>query len=837
MSASMLIVGVSEPIRTVITNALSDVHVMTSVPDSAAALHLLEQGRSTDIIIADMAGTGEDGFRLLEALRSRPDFSDISVIILTDADNPEREIRGLRLGAKDYLRLPLRIESLQARIDMHLELVEKHRIKQKAREQQMLFNAIFSQAPIGVSISHSKEPNGNPPGVPFMVNPMYERIMGRPKEELYKLGWAQITHPDDLAADVEHFRKLQAGELSTYSMEKRFLRPDGSYVWVHMVVSPLNLVNDHTYNHFCLIQDITERKEMERTLAENERSKSVLLANLPGMAYRCRYDRQWTMQFVSAGCRELTGYGAESLLDNRDLSFNDLIVPEYRVGLWNMWKRAVARKQPIKCEYEIIRADGKSAWVLEVGQPVYGQDGEVEALEGIILDISERKMYENELSYLIEHDAWTGMHNRPYLENLLTRDALGAVEGKRALVSVNMGAVHALSMTYGFQYSQDLIKKIAEGLKELADEHHLVFKTYEYRFVFYVKDYQDRAELAAFCETISRALASLLTGERVGWGIGVIEIDEGNQHNHRQLLRNLLVASEKALGASDKEDYGIQFFDKELEVGIDREEHIISELSSIAQGLGMERLFLHFQPIMDLASGRICCFEALARLKSTAYGLIPPLEFIPIAEKTRLIIPLGEWIVTQAFRFLNMMKKHGFDEVGVSINISPMQLLKHGFVTNLVKRVQEAAADPASVNLEITESIFFANFQEVNAILGELEQYGFSVSIDDFGTGYSSLSREREMNVNSLKIDKEFIDKLMVLKPEQAITGDIISMAHKLGHIVVAEGVEHHKQLEYLKAHGCDKVQGYLISKPMDEVAAIVMLQREAQGNPTNDET
>jgi len=355
--------------------------------------------------------------------------------------------------------------------------------------------------------------------------------------------------------------------------------------------------------------------------------------------------------------------------------------------------------------------------------------------------------------------------------------------------------------------------------------------------VFYVKDYQDRAELAAFCETISRALASLLTGERVGWGIGVIEIDEGNQHNHRQLLRNLLVASEKALGASDKEDYGIQFFDKELEVGIDREEHIISELSSIAQGLGMERLFLHFQPIMDLASGRICCFEALARLKSTAYGLIPPLEFIPIAEKTRLIIPLGEWIVTQAFRFLNMMKKHGFDEVGVSINISPMQLLKHGFVTNLVKRVQEAAADPASVNLEITESIFFANFQEVNAILGELEQYGFSVSIDDFGTGYSSLSREREMNVNSLKIDKEFIDKLMVLKPEQAITGDIISMAHKLGHIVVAEGVEHHKQLEYLKAHGCDKVQGYLISKPMDEVAAIVMLQREAQGNPTNDET
>ena len=138
--------------------------------------------------------------------------------------------------------------------------------------------------------------------------------------------------------------------------------------------------------------------------------------------------------------------------------------------------------------------------------------------------------------------------------------------------------------------------------------------------------------------------------------------------------------------------------------------------------------------------------------------------------------------------------------------------------------MEKVGVTPHLVSFEITESIFSSNYQEVNKILGQLKDLGFHIALDDFGTGYSSFARERELNINCLKIDKYFIDKLMYLEEHEAITGDIISMVHRLGHCVVAEGVEHEKQRDYLKKHGCDKIQGYLISKPVDEETAIELL-------------
>ena len=236
-------------------------------------------------------------------------------------------------------------------------------------------------------------------------------------------------------------------------------------------------------------------------------------------------------------------------------------------------------------------------------------------------------------------------------------------------------------------------------------------------------------------------------------------------------------------------------------------------------------LFLQFQPILDVKSKKICAFEALARLKSDKLGFVSPLEFIPIAEKTKLIIPVGQKVILQAFRFLNKLKDSGYDGISVSINVSAIQLLERDFNEILFSMIKDMQISPANIGLEITESMFADNYQRINHTLGELENYGIHVAIDDFGTGYSSLARERELNVSCLKIDKYFIDKLVSLKDEEAITGDIISMAHKLGHCVVAEGVEYEKQRQYLLDNGCDKIQGYLISKPLDEEAAIELLR------------
>jgi EAL domain-containing protein (putative c-di-GMP-specific phosphodiesterase class I) len=180
----------------------------------------------------------------------------------------------------------------------------------------------------------------------------------------------------------------------------------------------------------------------------------------------------------------------------------------------------------------------------------------------------------------------------------------------------------------------------------------------------------------------------------------------------------------------------------------------------------------------------------------------------------------------QALSFSNKLKENGYDSVSVSINISATQLLRDDFIKYLLAMIDEKQVNPENIGLEITETVFASNYQEINSILGELKDLGIKIAIDDFGTGYSSLARERELNITCIKIDKYFINKLMLLKDEEAITGDIIAMAHRLGHSVIAEGVEHERQRQYLLKYGCDRIQGYLISKPLSESAALDLLRK-----------
>lgn len=703
-------------------------------------------------------------------------------------------------------------------------------LNRKLAFDEALYHSVFYQAPIGIAIINDKNFVPQSEFGDISINPMFEEVLGRNCQDLEDIKWTDITHPDDLQADLEKFEQFKAGKINGYSLVKRFLKPDGSSVWTNMKVSQLSGLPYKHFIHLCLIEDISVSMATAAALEESERSKSVLLSNLPGMAYRCNYDREWTMQFVSAGCFELTGYIPERLIYNKELSFNDLIAPEYRVPLWKEWERILAGRLPFKYEYEIKTAKGERKWVLEMGQGIYDEQGEVEALEGIILDISDRKEIENNLRYNNEHDLWTGLYNRRYLENLLINDAKIKITKKRAIIGINLSSAYKLSLTYGFYYSQELIKKAAETLNLLCTDKRQLFNTYENRFVFYVKDYEDKNELTAFCEIVINALESVFAVERIGYGIGVVEIDEYNKHNVEQLLKNLLIASEKALHNVDK-DLGICFFNKVMEARIVREEDIKHELKLVETDDKNGGLFLQYQPILDLESNLICGFEALARLNSDKLGFVSPLEFIPIAEKTKLIITFGKKVILEAFRFLNKLQDNGYGGVTVSINVSAIQLLKNDFNENLFDMITEMQVDPANISLEITESMFADNYQEINRILGELKDSGIHVAIDDFGTGYSSLARERELNVNCLKIDKYFIDGLALLKDEEVITGDIISMAHKLGHYVIAEGVEHEKQRQYLENHGCDKIQGYLISKPLNEEAAIELLKKQTINN------
>jgi len=636
---------------------------------------------------------------------------------------------------------------------------------------------------------------------------------------------AGITHPDDLEENKNKFRKLQSGEIKTFSMDKRYIKPDGSIVWVHIIVAPLISADGQQYGYIHLVQDITERKTFEQALNESERSKSVLLSHLPGLAYRCYYDREWTMQYVSKGCFQLTGYPPESLLNNRDLSFNDLIAPEYRETLWEEWARVLPQRKPFKYEYEIITATGERKWVLEMGQGIYDDDGEIEALEGIVLDISDRKAVEDTLKFNNEHDRWTGLYNRDYLVSLLEKDIKRKKNLRKALIGINLSTVQVLTANYGFQYSQNLIRKAAEALSQHCTANRLLFQPGENRFIFYVFDYKDKKELVDFSYVIAETLEPLFVTERIGGGIGIIEIDPNqNEVDIELLLRNILIALERFVGLFEKE-FKICFYDEDLEALVNREKDIVDALNVVALDDDNDDLFLQYQPIVDLRTGTIFGFEALARLRTEKFGLVSPLEFIPIAEKTKLILPIGEKVIIKAFRFLNMLKEHGHDDITVSINISIIQLLQPGFANRLFELMNEMQINKKNVGIEITESVFASDYDSINRIIGKLKNEGLYIAIDDFGTGYSSLSRETEIRADCMKIDKCFIDELLNADLNKAIIGDIISIAHKLGHYTIAEGVEHDIQLQYLKEHNCDKIQGYLISKPLDEKDALEFLK------------
>lgn len=694
MLIKILVVEDSATDRLIIKNMLSEYTVLTAC-DGVEAMRMLEEHEGINIMIVDLNMPSMDGFQVLEALKKDERYQDVRIIILTNYDELDNEIRGLKLGAIDYIRKPIHMYSLKARIDVHAALLRaEHALKQKLAEQTLSFDMLFDQAPVGISISHNWYPQGSDEAV-VRINPMYEQITGRTKEELVKLGWAKITHPDDLEEDLENFRRLQAGEIKDYSMGKRIIKPDGSVVWVSMIVAALSPMGKDQVNHICILQDISERMQMEM----------------------------------------------------------------------------------------------------------------------------ERK-------YLTEHDRLTGLYNRDYLVSLLDKDIKLKKQCKKALIGIDLSKIHLLTVNYGFQYTQNLIKKTAEAFLQLCADNRLLFHIHENHFVFYIFDYRDRSELATFGKRIAATLESLFVTERIGGGIGIVEFaqDQGDE-NVDSLLRRLLITTERS-GNPVGNEFEIRFYDEEVEALVNWERDVAEALDAVATGNpANDYLYVMYQPIIDLKTGSVWGFEALARLKTDKLGLVPPVKFIPLAEKTKLILPIGEKVLVQVFRFLNRLKEQGYGDINVSVNISAIQLLQPDFPGRLFELMRQMQVNPNNVGIEITESVFASDYEHINIILGELKNAGIHIAIDDFGTGYSSLARERELIVDCVKIDKYFIDKLLDLDPSKAITSDIISMSHKMGHSTVAEGVENETQMQLLKEYSCDRIQGYLISEPLQEEEAIKFLQ------------
>lgn len=777
-----------------------------------------------DSLFLILISVGDHGVPLDSARQWMRDFSaDIPVIAVVTDPHMETELaRGLERDI-DFLRFPLTEVGLSHRIETYRKLAALRQDVETTHQEAVLFRAIYEQSPIGIILSQDGTIPVGGTESDFMINPKSEEITGWNKQKLAELGWKRITHPQDLSLDVAHLDRLMRGEIEAYEIDKRFVKPDGSHVWTRIFVTQIFTSQSEKPYQLCLIFDISNRKRLELDLIESDRSKAILFSNLPGMAYRCSNDRHWTMRFISNGCYTVTGYSIDALLNNRSISFEDIIAPEYRKELRRKWKRAVGVNEPFHAEYEIITSGGDRRWVMEAGQAIYDETGEAVFLEGIILDISQRKQYEHQLIHLSEYDQMTQLPNRKALEQKLEEESCLSINSKRALIAFDLHSVQMLNTVYGFDYCQEVTQRLVEDFSSLCDEQHMLFIFNVSSFVFFVKDYRSRDELKSFCSTVTERIEPILTRERISYGIGAVELEEFEAQDIPKIERNLLVASEKGRN-SIEHSVRVCFFDDSLIAGIEREQSIIQELSQIIEGEGEERYQLHFQPIWDMNSGMLSGFEALSRFTSRIYGSISPAEFIPIAERTRLIISLGDLIMRKALRFLARTAEHSHEDIHVAVNISSLQLFDAGFVERLEELVTGTGVRPQQVVLEITESVFINEYQEVNAIFRRLQDLGFALALDDFGTGYSSFSREQELNVDYIKLDQYFTQRLLSIGEERSVLADLISMVHRSGHTVIAEGVEYESQKEYLRRHDCDMAQGYLFSRPLPEQEALALV-------------
>lgn len=342
-------------------------------------------------------------------------------------------------------------------------------VTQSLSFHEALYRSVFEQAPIGIMLQENKQQRTPPENI--HINPMAQQILGRSVDELKGIVWPDLTHKEDLIREQPHFTSFEKGEINSYAIEKRLIKPDGSHAWVNFKLTDLSEGALRGDMYLCIFEDISQKKQSVEALIESERSKSVFFAHLPGMAFRCRLDDKLTMEFVSEGCLALTGYPPCGLINNMEVSYIDMIPPEYHDVVRAERRNAVLQRRDYHHEYEIITKSGSRKWVLARGRGIYNDQGQIEALEGILLDVSEQKRREHQVAYLQEHDFLTGLYNRKHIEREKKR--LDSPEYlPLAMMICDINGLRVINDAYGYEEGDQLIMRTARLIQGcLGDEH------------------------------------------------------------------------------------------------------------------------------------------------------------------------------------------------------------------------------------------------------------------------------------------------------------------------------------------------------------------------------
>jgi diguanylate cyclase (GGDEF)-like protein/PAS domain S-box-containing protein len=476
--------------------------------------------------------------------------------------------------------------------------------------------------------------------------------------------------------------------------------------------------------------------------------------------------------------------------------------------------------EPLKL---VITLDGSTYTVLLSMTPHFDERGYIRHFHCSALDISERKRAEEQLNFLAFHDEATQMPNRSMMQRHLEASIARAKRNnsKTALLFFDLDRFKNINDTLGHAVGDELLKAVADRLTSHFRDVDILSRFGGDEFVLIVDEVNDIGSLTAVSEKlIDLFVEPFKVGERSLYstssiGISIYPDDAGDAD---EMIKNADTAMYRG---KERGGNNCTFYWQEFNVSAhDR----LALEAQMRNALKTGEFELYYQPQYDIVSGKIVGVEALIRWNHPEKGMIPPLDFIPLAEDNGFIIPLGAWVIEEAMQQLCRWKHAGIEQLKMSINVSAKQFFHSDGLKELLASLLDCTAvEPSDVWIEITESTL-ANIEEMSRKLNDIQSLGISFAVDDFGTGYSSLNYLRQLPIDILKIDKSFVDEIGKNRDDEAISKAVISLAQAMGMKVIAEGVESGEHLEFLKANGCHYYQGYYGSRPLPaaEVEALL---------------
>ncbi len=479
-------------------------------------------------------------------------------------------------------------------------------------------------------------------------------------------------------------------------------------------------------------------------------------------------------------------------------------------------------------EHRVLHSSGEYRWVLIRGLAVRDEDGKACRIAGSLTDITERKGAEEKLAHDAVHDALTGLPNRKMLIERLRR-SLERIrrggESQFAVLFVDLDRFKTINDSLGHQAGDELLLRITEKLTNIIRPVDMVARLGGDEFVILVENVRNREQVYRIANRILTALQkpTKVSGQNIyaSASIGIV-FGSDEYDSPDDLVRDADLAMYRA---KVKGKGRFELFDPKLHTGA---VSLLQVEIDLRDAIEKQEFVLHYQPIVSLDSGTTVGFEALVRWNHPQRGLIPPNDFIPVAEETGLILQIGQWVLNEACRQMRewQIRFPMADTLVVSVNLSARQLERKDLVEQVKQILTNTGLNPRCLKLEITESVIMSNAEEAIETVCKLGKMGVRVSIDDFGTGYSSLSYLHRFPIDTLKVDRSFVSRIGSEDEHAEIIKTIITLAQNLGLDVVAEGVENEEQLEFLRQVHCGHGQGYYYSRPVESSSASEMIRQ-----------